>query len=265
MTPITHNIPEVMTSAKRFFGNVRYASSRAMNDLARDIQKETQDRILPDKFTLRSKGAPWYRHGNRFGFNAKFASKDNLSASVGSQADWLKLQEEGGTKQISGHRLAIPTTDWKPTRDMMTREKKPRAILENIEILEGQKAKLQIDRRHARRGMTLKDRQEQHRLKGELRDVNKRLRGARTAQRAVEGLGGVAGSKAFVAKMRSGFVGIFKRLGPGRRPLKLLFSLTSLAKIEPRLHWEKAAQAIVDERYDSRFKQRLLEAISSFK
>jgi hypothetical protein len=265
MSEISHNIPEVVSSFNHFAGNVRYASARAMNDLVKDVQQETMNRILPDKFTLRAKGAPWYRPGNRFGFNGKFATKENLSASVGSQADWLKLQEEGGTKQKPGHRLAIPSTDWKPKADIMAREKKPRAILDDVKALEAEKAKLQIDRRHSRLGMSLSDRQHQHKIKGELSRVSKQLRTARKAQTAIQGLGGATGGKAFIAKMRSGFVGIFKRMTPKSRPLKLLFSLTGLAKIEPRLHWEKAAQAIVDERYDERFKARLTEALNDFK
>jgi hypothetical protein len=255
--------------AYKFFeklpGDVRFATSRAINDIAVEVQKETVNHVLPDKFTLRSKGAPWFKPGNRFGFNAKFSSKDNLQATVGSQADWLKLQEEGGTKQIAGHRLAIPSTEWKPKPEIMAANKKPRAILEDIAALQKRQAELQIDRRHARIGMTLDDRRKQHAAKEELRGINKRLRAARSAQKAEEGLGGQTGGKAFVATMKSGFTGIFKRLGPKSRPLKLLFAFSKLAKIEPNLHWHEAAKAVINERYDEAFTKRLKEAIKPWK
>jgi hypothetical protein len=261
VTLITHNTPDIIKTVNRFAGNVRYAAARACNDLAKDVQQETINKILPDRFTLRAKGAPWFKPGNRFGFNAKFANKENIQSSVGSQADWLKLQEHGGTKQVAAHRLAIPSTDWKPIKDIMSRDKKPRAILEDIQKLEQQKATLEIDRRHSRLGMSLADRQHQHKIKGELSKVNKALRTARRAQKHADGLGGATGGKAFIATMRSGFTGIFKRLTPNSRPLKLLFSLTRYAKINPILGWEKAAQDLVNEKYDKRFQERLLEAL----
>lgn len=108
---------------------VRYASSQAINDVALEVQKEEVEKTLPGHLTLRSKGAPWQRPGTRYGVNIRpFARKDSLRAVVGSQADWLKLVEEGGTKQRATE-LAIPTTFWKQKQEILKRARKPRALL----------------------------------------------------------------------------------------------------------------------------------------
>lgn len=108
---------------------VRFASSRAINDTAKEVQAFTVGELLPEKFTLRSKGTPWQKPGNKLGFNIKFANKNNLEGRVGSQANWLRLQEDGGEKVVAGHRVAIPTSYWKKKAEIMARKKKPKALL----------------------------------------------------------------------------------------------------------------------------------------
>lgn len=86
---------------------VRFAASQAINDTALDVQKDTVERLLPSKFTLRSKGAPWFKPGTQMGFNITFARKNKLVGEIGSRASWLTLQEGGGTKKVTGHDLTI--------------------------------------------------------------------------------------------------------------------------------------------------------------
>jgi hypothetical protein len=107
----------------------KFATAQALNDTAKDVQTFTVTKQLPDKFTLRSRGAPWFRPGTKFGFNIKHANKANLLAVIGSQADWLPDQEKGGIRKARNGRIAVPTLQWKPKKDIMIRSKKPRVIL----------------------------------------------------------------------------------------------------------------------------------------
>ncbi len=108
----------------------RFAMSVAMNNTLKEVQGHTVEELLPGAFVLRSKGSPWQKPRTKYGFNIRpFASKTRLTATLGSQAPWLKLQEEGGTKRVAGHRIAVPTRFWKPRKEIMARGKKPRAIV----------------------------------------------------------------------------------------------------------------------------------------
>jgi hypothetical protein len=106
-----------------------FALAKAMNRTLQQVQGWSVDEHLPGVFTLRARGAPWQKPGTKFGFNQKFAGKRKLEARLGSQADWLKLQEKGGTKRAAGHRLAIPTRFWKSKSEIIEAKKKPGRIL----------------------------------------------------------------------------------------------------------------------------------------
>lgn len=111
-------------------GQVAFATSKAINDTAIDVQNFEVTSQLPGKLTIRSRGTPWTKPGTKFGVNIRpFATKANPVAIVGSQADWLKLQEQGGTKTAKGHRIAVPTQFWKSNKEIMARSKKPRTLL----------------------------------------------------------------------------------------------------------------------------------------
>ena len=89
---------------------IKFALTVAVNETAKEVQKHTITKLLPGAFTLRSRGAPWWRPGTRMGFNIRFAkrSQPEPTAIIGSRADWLPLQEKGGTKQLKGKSIAIP-------------------------------------------------------------------------------------------------------------------------------------------------------------
>ena len=108
----------------------RFATAQALNATAKDVQTFTTSSLLPSAFTLRSKGQPWQKPGGKYGFNIRpFANKNSLTTILGSQADWLKEQEEGGTKKASGHRLAI-VTDARPSKAaVLPAALKPRVLL----------------------------------------------------------------------------------------------------------------------------------------
>lgn len=193
----TRGLDEVGKRLRKLPFLTSLATTRAVNDTLIQAQTFTTQTLLPKKFTLRGRGKRWFEKGGKLGFNIKFAKANNPIGTLGSQADFLELQEHGGRKTAGAHRLAIPTEEYKPKPELMSRAKKPRAV---------------------------------------------------------------RGSKAFVATMSGGFVGIFKRVGKERLPLKLLFSLTKYARLEPILGFERAAKDLADERFDDNFRRRFLEA-----
>lgn len=106
---------------------VRFAMSQAINDGAKLAQTHEIEKQLPSKLTVRS---AWWKPGTKFGVNLKpFATRENLRAVLGSQADWLRLQEEGGTKKASGHRLAIEAGARPSDRAVLPKKLKPRQLL----------------------------------------------------------------------------------------------------------------------------------------
>jgi len=108
---------------------IQFATMQAINDTAVAVQKFEVEKQLPSKFTLRSRGAAWWKPGSRYGINIRFASKAKLIAIVGSLADWLKLQEEGGIRRTSGHRLAIESGARPNERSVLPAAVKPRVLL----------------------------------------------------------------------------------------------------------------------------------------
>jgi hypothetical protein len=110
---------------------IPYATALGLNNLAIEAQTNTTENLLKQKFRIRT---PWYRRGTKYGFNVKFAKKDDQEARMGTAADWMKLQEEGGTKTAkSGGSVALPTSGSEGIRenpmDILTQEKRPRGIL----------------------------------------------------------------------------------------------------------------------------------------
>ena len=121
-------VDKVLKNLEKLPGDVRKAASKAVNDALKDAQQNTVNDILPDAFTLRAKGSPWWEPGNRYGFNIKYSKPDTLEGAMGSQAPWLTEQEKGGTRERN---MAIPAEDYKPRQDIMRRQIKPRAILKS--------------------------------------------------------------------------------------------------------------------------------------
>lgn len=124
-----------MVEMEHFIGvevpkQVNFATMLAINDTAKAIQKHEVETQLPSKLTLRSRGTPWWKPGNKFGINIKpYAKKNSLRAVIGSQADWLTHQEEGGTRKAKGHRLAIEAGARPGKTAVLPRSLKPRQLL----------------------------------------------------------------------------------------------------------------------------------------
>src|SRR4051812_24689530 len=121
-------LDEVLRKLKKLPQLTRLATARAVNDTLVQAQTFTTQQLLPSKFTLRGRGKRWFEKGNKLGFNILFAKPDNAVGTLGSQADFLKLQEHGGEKSAGEHRVAIPDEGYKPKPDIMRRDMKPRAL-----------------------------------------------------------------------------------------------------------------------------------------
>ena len=108
----TTGLEPALRTVKNAPRQIRFAAVQAVNSTAVSVQRAVVSRLLPDRFTLRSRGRPWQQPGGPFGFNVRpFARMTQAEpyAVLGSRADWLKLQEEGGVKTTaSGKALAIP-------------------------------------------------------------------------------------------------------------------------------------------------------------
>jgi hypothetical protein len=252
----THGADKAINFLLSAPAKAKKAAAGAINDTLKDIQADTGTEILPDVFTVRT---GWWKPGMAMGFNIRpFANPNTLMGELGSKADWLKLHEEGGTKKSDDHRLAIPASDYKPKQAIMAKAIKPRTILSDWD-----KAKRNLDSAQSAltahgsgRLTSATEKKRRHDLKRNLSEARKEFRAADKARKAREGLGAQTGSKAFIATMKGGFTGIFKRLTDARAPLKLLFSLTKYAKVEPTLAWEQAAKDLAEEKYDRKFAVR---------
>lgn len=109
---------------------VRFATMQSLNDTAKAVQRYEVESVLPGNLTLRGSG--WWKPGTRFGINIRpFATKSNLRAVVGSQANWLFYVEQGGVKTAKEHRLAIESGARPSETAVLPREVKPRRLLAN--------------------------------------------------------------------------------------------------------------------------------------
>lgn len=208
------------------------AGIRTANNMAIKVQAFTTGTLLPDKFILRAKGTPWYKPGQKFGFNVKFANPELPQATIGSGADWLRLQEAGGEKDAAnGKQLAIPSPFWRPPNQMMTAAKKPRAIL-------GSEFVGPLPQSAGRK--------------------LKRARNAGAKQIAGSGLEG-----AFILRARDGTkLGIYAHK-PGEKRAQILFRFQDDAKIKPVLEFEETGKKIVQDNFDRDFTAEFAVAMST--
>jgi hypothetical protein len=115
-----------------------FAVSKALNETGKIIQRKVTQELLPRDFILAghqrpARGAPWWKPGTALGFNLKFSKKsqgENMQTVLGSRAEWLALQETGGTKRAQGGRVAVPFGARKSITDIIPRGRRPRRLME---------------------------------------------------------------------------------------------------------------------------------------
>jgi hypothetical protein len=223
---------------------VRFATSQAINQTLREVQTWTLNTALPGQFTLRARGAPWQRPGTKFGFNIRFAHRENLTGVLGSQADWLEHQEAGGVKAVEGHRIAVPTPFWKRREEIMSREKKPKALLRAFN-------KAMRDARTIEAS----------------KNTAKARRAARTARNQARKHASAVASLAFTPFMGRGKLhpGIYVRTTKNALPIKALFTFVPRARIKGGLHFERRGEQIVQKNFGPNFNRALVKAIITAK
>jgi hypothetical protein len=102
-----------------------FATAVALTATAKDAQNAVIDE-LPKTFTIRG---GWSQPSNKFGIKVKTAKKSDLTAVVGTMADWLELHESGGTKTPRGANIAIPTTNVRRNKkEIIVRSNRPRNL-----------------------------------------------------------------------------------------------------------------------------------------
>jgi hypothetical protein len=109
---------------ERLRKQVPFATALALTMTAKDAQTDVRG-ALGDSFTIRSK---YVERGIRI----KAATKRDLTAEIGSRADFMRAQAEGGIKEPRGGRagIAIPLDGARPTPTTMTpRSKWPGALM----------------------------------------------------------------------------------------------------------------------------------------
>jgi len=221
---------------------VRFATSSAINETLLVVQAWTLQTALPGQFTLRARGAPWQRPGTKYGFNLKFANRNSLTGVLGSQADWLKQQEEGGIKTVQGHRVAIPTAFWKRREEIMLRQKKPAALLKAYRKAVRDSRGIQPTKKTARA-----------------------RRAAQTARNQAKKTAAAIASLAFTPFLGTGELhpGIYVRTSKDRLSIKKLFTFTPSARIPGGLHFEDRGEVIVQKTFGDKFNRALLRAIAT--
>ncbi len=120
-----NGVKETITTLQNVQKQVAFASSKAINRVAVEVQKAELSGELKNKLKLRGQ---WFKPGTKYGVNVRFASKVNLVATVGSQADWLKLVEHGGTKTPPKKALSVPSANLDTSRTRRKAEKPARLL-----------------------------------------------------------------------------------------------------------------------------------------
>lgn len=114
---------------------IRFAGVNTVNKVAIALQGQTVSDVLPHAFTLRARGAGWWQPKTKLGFNVKFANRRDASpaAVLGTRADWMPLQEQGGTKKRTAGALAIPITARPDPRSVIPSRRKPKKLMQRKE------------------------------------------------------------------------------------------------------------------------------------
>lgn len=130
-----------------------FAAAQALTRTAKEAQKSAIATIQ-HTFTTRSQ---WYMPGNRFGVRITSARKDNLVASVHTDADWLALHEEGGVKErAGGGDLAVPIVGGARSnpRAKIRADLKPRALGNRAFVINTANGPVLFYRKGARQKLT---------------------------------------------------------------------------------------------------------------
>lgn len=112
-------------SADRIVKNINFGVAMGLTETAKQGQAAVHG-ALKGTFTLRGS---WFKQGNKYGIKVKPAKREDLTAEVRTNADWLELHEKGGMKTPRGQNLAIPTKNVRRNKkDIITKGNRPKAL-----------------------------------------------------------------------------------------------------------------------------------------
>lgn len=112
-------------AVEKIIKNLNYGTAVGLTKTAKEGQAAVVA-SLGSTFTLRGN---WWQQSNKFGIKIKPATREDLQAEVRTQADWLEIHEQGGTKTARGGRLAIPTENVRRNkRQIIARANRPSAL-----------------------------------------------------------------------------------------------------------------------------------------
>lgn len=103
---------ELAKVEKQWMKQIPFAISRTINAIAYKTQRDTIDRLLPQRFFLRN---DWWRPGRKTGVNYFPSNKKQtpIQAKVNTLAWFMQMQEDGGIKKPRPGQEYIPV----PTRN----------------------------------------------------------------------------------------------------------------------------------------------------
>ena len=104
---------------------IPFATSRALNETAKDVREQILTGTYPRSFTVRNK-----QFAKRM-FKVDRSTKRKLVARVYDSLgrDYMAMQESGGTKKPKGNNLAIPTDQIKRGARGIPKGRRPRALI----------------------------------------------------------------------------------------------------------------------------------------
>lgn len=105
--------------------NINFGTAMGLTKTAKEGQAAVKG-ALKATFTLRGS---WYEASNKFGIRIKPAKRDDLSAEVRTNADWLEPHETGKDKTARGGSVAVPTDQVRRNkRAIIPRAQRPKGL-----------------------------------------------------------------------------------------------------------------------------------------
>jgi hypothetical protein len=125
MIPVSVKLVQKPPSAEKIAKNINFGVALGLTDTAKEGQRASQG-ALKGTFTLRG---PWWQQPNKYGIKVKPAKRDDLSAEIRTNADWLEPHETGQDKRARGGRVAVPTENVRRNkRQIIAKANRPSAL-----------------------------------------------------------------------------------------------------------------------------------------
>lgn len=115
------------TLISRYASQIPFATSRAINELAKEVRLHIIDEYLPGKFTIRRRSLLTNR---QVGVRMQFSNKRNLEALVYSKFEPWRLFEQGGEQRARRKVRTIPNREalGVDVKQLIPRSKRAKAL-----------------------------------------------------------------------------------------------------------------------------------------